>query len=77
MRPQVPQRRHGRDVDARGQRVELGAQQAGVDGADDEVFEGADGRDRQRRLQVRVVERGRGGGEREESELAEFVNLCW
>lgn len=76
MRPQVPQRRHGRDVDARGQRVEFGAQQARVDGADDEVFEGADGRDGEGRLQVGVVEGRGGGGEGEEGQLAEFVSLC-
>ena len=52
---------NGADIDAFGKGIDFGSDQAGVDGADDKIFEVASGGKRECFLEIRVGEEARRG----------------
>lgn len=74
-RGQVPQGRDRGDVHGAVARVELRVHQARVDGAHDQVFDGAGPREVEALLERGVGQVARVAGEREEGELAELQGL--
>lgn len=71
----VPQGRDGADLDLLADGVQLGGQQAGVDGRDDDVLELARRRQAELGRQVGVGEPGLVAGEGQEGQLAELELL--